>query len=158
MNKYRALWHGTFVRTVEFALDMLVMLFSLFTVVQVNLLLTSGQLPNYEELVINYWGERWPFVLGYMVLAAILFKIYNTSIIFRTYTSTMKNIVLALFFTNMILVVVAFIQGTGENYIFNPPIYAFAVIGIELVIFIVFKFIMYLIFSKYNRQSVLIVG
>ncbi len=158
MNKYRALWHGTFVRTVEFLLDMLVMLFSLFTVVQVNLLLHSGELPNYDVLVISYWTERWPFVLGYMVLAAVLFKIYNTSVIFRRYTSTMKNIILALFFTNAILILVAFIQGTGDNYIFNPPVYAFIVIGIELVIFTIFKFIMYLLFSKYNQQTVLIVG
>ncbi len=158
MNKYKALWHGTFVRTIEFALDMLVMLFSLFTVVQVNLLLRGGELPNYEALVSEYWSEKWPFVVGYMIIAAILFKIYNTSIIYRTYASTMKNILLALFFTNVILIMVAFIQGTGDNYIFNPPLYSFAVIGIELIIFTVFKFVMFLIFSKFNRQSVLIVG
>lgn len=158
MSKYKALWHGTLVRTIEFGLDMLVMLFSLFTVVQINLLLRNGQLPNYETLVATYWQGKWIFVAGYMVIAALMFKIYNTSVIFKTYTSTMKNIVLALFFTNAILILVAFILGNGESYIFNPPLYAFAVVGIELVIFTVFKFFTYLIFSKYNRQSVIIIG
>lgn len=158
MSKYKALWHGTLVRTIEFGLDMLVMLFSLFTVVQINLLLRNGQLPNYETLVATYWQGKWIFVAGYMVIAALMFKIYNTSVIFKTYTSTMKNIVLALFFTNAILILVAFILGNGESYIFNPPLYAFAVVGIELVIFTVFKFFMFLIFSKYNKQTVIIIG
>lgn len=156
MNRYKNIWHGSFVRIIEYGLDIFVMIFSLFTAIQLNLGFAYGYFFGWIQIVGMYWYFYWFLVLIYVLATAIMFKMYHTTIVNNTYRNSIKNTMLAIVFMNIPLIVYNFIR--IDNFIFETPWYLFVVVGIEIVTYALYKYIFYRILSVLNKQYILIVG
>lgn len=154
-KNYRSLWNGTFVRFIELLLDVILVIISLFIVLQLRWYLEYNYFLGINE-VIEYYSKDFPFIVSYMFLAGIFFLVYKTSVIRKTLPSILLGIFLSLFFSNIILMLFSFIL--GSDFMFSPPYIAFIVLALQLVIYVPYKWVISKIFRKFNNQTILIYG
>lgn len=155
MKKYRDLWNGSLVRAIELLLDMIVIFFSFFVIAEVNHIIEEGAFIGPIELVAFYDGN-WVYVLIYALVSLIFFVVYRPTITTQQYSKAIGSVALSILLTNLTLVVLSFMEksefllGGKENILF--------VFLIQLLIFIVYKYITFIIVRKHNRREVVIVG
>ena len=156
MNRYKNIWHGSLVRIIEYGLDIFVMIFSLFTAIQVHHAIAYKYFFGWNNIVGMYWYFYWFLALIYVVATAVMFKLYHTTIVNNSYRNSMKNTMLAIVFMNIPLIIYNFVR--IDNFIFETPWYLFVVVGIEIVTYALYKYIFYRAISKWDKQYTLIVG
>ncbi|HLS99919.1 MAG TPA: sugar transferase [Acholeplasma sp.] len=155
MKKFKQVWNGSLVRFVEYGLDSFIMIFSLMTAIQIHHSFAYGYLYGWDLIIGKFWHFYWPFLLVYVLVTLIVLKIYNATVINNTYKNAMVNTALALVFMNAPLIIYNFWR--YDNFIFEPW-YLFVVVGIEIVVYAIYKRIFYKILVKYDRQYALMVG
>lgn len=156
MNTYKNLWQGSFIRFLEYALDIFVMIFSLFTAIQIHHFFVYGYFFPWNQIVGMYWYFYWFFALLYLMATAIMFKVYHTTIVNNSYRNSMKNTMLSIVFMNIPLIAYNFIR--LDNFIFETPWYLFAVVGIEIITYAVYKYIFYRILARFDKRYTMIIG
>ncbi len=150
-----ALW-----RSLEFLFDMVVVVVSLYIIVRIDELMVVhfkdalNASEGFPSTLLN--PANWIPLMIYLLVTAMFFKLYQTSIINRKYRTTMQNVALALLFTNVFLILVAFVR--GEKFILRNPSSTIFVIVIQLVIFAIYKFALYKVYMRFNNNYVLVIG
>lgn len=159
MKKIKALWQGSLIRGIEFLLDIFVMIFSLFTVIQLHHFLTYKTIPSWNQIAGVYWYDFSLFAGVLIIATACFFKLYQTSLVNNSYRNAIKNTFMALIFMNIPLIIFAFyLQYTGQVYFFGSPWYSFIVVFVELVIYAIYKYLFYRFLARVDQQYALIVG
>lgn len=155
MSKYKALWQGSLVRIGEYLLDIGVMILSLLVSIQLHHFISGGYILRWDQIIGLHWYFYSGFAAIYAIATAVMFKLYNTSLINNSYKNAIQNVFIAIFFMNIPLFFYAFFD---SNFFFSTPWFVLVVIVIEMVIYSLYKYIFYRILSKYDKQEILIVG
>lgn len=155
MKKYRVLWNGAMVRFIELFLDIIVVGLSLFLVALLNYYMSHHHIPSLIDFIMNN-NEHFPFVALYIFLSAIFFVIYKTSIVTKPFINVIGGIFLSLFLTNLTLLLRSFFW-TNELALIIP-IFTPVVLAFQIWIFIVYKFLLFALFFRFNRRECLIYG
>lgn len=155
----KALWQGSFIRAIEFFLDIFVMIFSLFTVIQLHHFLSYKYIPGWDVIIGLYWYDFSIFAGILLLATALMFKVYQTTLLNNSYINAIKNTFLALIFMNIPLILFAFyLEINSHSYFFGSAWYSFIVVIVEMVLYAIYKYLFYRFLSKVDQQYALIVG
>jgi len=161
MKKYKDLLNGKFASLIELLLDLFVLFLSLMIVGQVDYLINSGdfRIIPWNFLLGEYRNTVWMLFL-WIAINFIILKSFEISIIKRSFSTVMANIVLALFFVSLTNLGFFLVSSTSDLPVFliNNWYLIFLCLFIQIVVFSIYKGIVYLLIRKYNRRYVLLYG
>ena len=143
------------IKIYEYLTDIIIVLFGLGLTIFLANVIENGEILTIQE-IFQSGINNWYSMSIYLIVSALLLRLYDTSIIKGTYFHTLKNLSLVLIFSNVILLVYSFIS--GEYFIFQSPYFTGFVILIQLLTYVVFKFVGYIIYHKFTRETLIIIA
>ncbi len=150
------MWRGSLIRYFEYGLDIFVMIFSLFTAIQIHHGFNYHYFFGWDHIIGMYWYFYWDFALIYLLTTAMMFKVYHTTLVNNSYRNAVINTFLSIIFMNAPLVIYNFIR--FDNFIFQNPWWIIAVVGIEVFTYFVYKYMFYRLLAKHDKQYTIIIG
>jgi exopolysaccharide biosynthesis polyprenyl glycosylphosphotransferase len=156
MSQYKALWQGSLIRVFEYVLDIFVMVLSFFTVIQIDMFFAYNEFFTWDLIIGLYWYHYWQIAAVYLLATAFMFKMYQTTLINNSFRNALQSTFAAILFMNTPLILFGFINPT--NFIFSTPYYTFLVVGVEFILYAIYKYLFYRILGHFNRQEVLMIG
>lgn len=154
-KKYKDLWNGNLMRTIEFVIDIFLVFFTL-------LFLTTGY--NSAHFGVNFnifeflkeHQQDLPLVFLYVFISSFFFFVYQVSVTRRRFSRIVLSIFLSLFFTNITLIVLSFIR--GSDFIIGSPMIVLMIFLSQFTVFAIYKYLLHVLFARYNCRKTLIFG
>ena len=150
--------HYSIIRIIELVFDLFFIVFSFLLVVQVDAFIHSGDLvvairdlfSNFFKTYINVFSTQ----MLYIFIILIFFMVYKVSVMRKTYIETMSSAIIALFVSNVIVIIFSFLV---RRVLVSPELIAYTFLS-QVIIFGGYKLVLHRFVRKINKRSVLIIG
>ncbi|CCV65135.1 Exopolysaccharide biosynthesis polyprenyl glycosylphosphotransferase [Paracholeplasma brassicae] len=150
--------HYALIRLFEITLDLFFLLFSFLLVVQVKAYFETGDfVQSFINIFSNFLGAKLEVLrtqILYIVVAIVLFMVYQVSVTKKRYSQAMAGTILALVMTN---VFVFFLSAMMKRVLVDSMTIGFTLVS-QLVLFAIYKYVFYRIILKIDKRCVLIIG
>lgn len=150
--------HYPILRMVELLLDLFFIVFSFLLVIHIDGFINSGDFGEFiKDLFSNFFNiyiDVFRTQILYIIIIIIFFMVYQVSVMRKSYIETMSSTIIALFMSNVIIIVISFLV---ERVLVDPEIIVYTFVA-QVIIFAGYKFVLYRIISQIDKRHVLIVG
>ncbi len=150
------LWNGNFIRLFEHLVDVFILGLTFLFIAEFNYYQEQGIFINIFDLFRIHQGDIVETAL-YLIIAAFFFMVYQVTITRSRFYKIIVSLFLSLFFTNVVLIIISFIN--GGQFIIGGPLEVLYIFGTQIIVFSAAKYFEYFIYTKFSKKiEVAVIG
>ncbi len=149
------LWSGNIIRFLEHAIDVFILGLTFLAIAEFNYFRDKNTFIDIYDLFIIHQNDVLVTAL-YLLVAAFFFMVYQVSISRSKFYKVYTSLTISLVFTNVVLIIIAFIK---SEFIIGSPLDVLYIFIVQEIVFTLVKYFEYILFNKYRKKvTVAIIG
>ncbi len=158
MGKYKDMkqdfWNGNIIRFLEHLFDVFILGLTFLLIAELNYLENNHSFLGIYDLFVLHSDDILVTAL-YLMIAAFFFMVYQVTISRSKFYKVFISMFMALFFTNIILIIITFIN--IDNFILGTPLDVLYILIAQVIVLPSVKYLEFILFNKFSRKPLVAV-
>ncbi len=158
MGKYKDMkqdfWNGNIIRFLEHLFDVFILGLTFLLIAELNYLENKHSFLGIYDLFVLHSDDILVTAL-YLIIAAFFFMVYQVTISRSKFYKVFISMFMALFFTNIILIIITFIN--IDNFILGTPLDVLYILIAQVIVLPSVKYLEFILFNKFSRKPLVAV-